>query len=81
MAVRDSKLALGEAAAFLGQDRKAARNFLRQVQSVAKRPIPYRTIVEAMRQCQSDDLRAIACFAADLLEDEKRAVEAKRVGQ
>jgi hypothetical protein len=72
MAIRDSKLALGEAAAFLGQDRKDARSFLRQVQSLVERPIPYRLIVEAMRQCQSADVRVVARCVTDLLEDEKQ---------
>ena len=60
MSARDSKLALAEAARLLGCDTAAARAFLREVQHHAGSPVPYRAIVDALRENGSADARAVA---------------------
>ncbi len=60
MSSRDSKLALAEAARLLGCDTAAARAFLPEVQHHAGAPVPYRAIVDALRENGSADARAVA---------------------
>ena len=66
MAVRQSKQALADAAALLRTDTEAARVFLREVQSCAG-PIPYATIVAAMRAANRADVQVVAPVAVDMV--------------
>jgi hypothetical protein len=50
MGLRPSKIALREAADFLGVTTSEARKYLRGVQHEVGFPVPYTTIVEAMRE-------------------------------
>jgi hypothetical protein len=59
MSARESKQALAEAAALLGTDTREARAFLRAVQRLAG-PLPYGTIVAAMRTTDHADAGAVA---------------------
>lgn len=65
MGARESKRALAEAAALLGTDTQAARVYLRDVQRLAG-PLPYATIVAAMRAVDSADAQAVAAVAAEM---------------
>ena len=71
MGARESKRALAEAAALLKTDTQAARVYLRDVQRFAG-PLPYATIVAAMRAADSSDVRNVAAVAAEMaLQDER----------
>lgn len=65
MAVRESKQALADATALLRTDTQAARVYLREVQRRAG-PLPYATIVAAMRAAGTTDAQVVATIAADL---------------
>lgn len=65
MPIRDSKLALREAAELLGANDKAARAYMRSVQALVGWPVPYRAIVEAMRESPSTDAETVARAAAE----------------
>jgi hypothetical protein len=69
MAVRESKAALADAAALLGTDTKQARTYLRRVQHLAG-PVPYATIVLAMRQAETSEVEAVAAVTAELTSSE-----------
>lgn len=71
--IRDSKLALREAATLLQRDRASARAYLRMVQGLAGRPLPYRVIVEAMRQTEKTDPTSVARSAVRRFEEESQA--------
>jgi hypothetical protein len=65
MAVRESKRALAEAAELLDTDTRNARLYLRRVQGIAG-PIPYGTIVTAMRRTDVSQIEAVAAMAAEM---------------
>lgn len=65
MSARDSKRALAEAARLLRCDTAEARTFLREVQRHAGAPVPYRAIVDAMREPGSGEAQAVASRIAD----------------
>jgi uncharacterized protein YoaH (UPF0181 family) len=65
MAVRESKMALVEAAALLGTDVQSARIYLRRVQQVAG-PVSYATIVKAMQSVGISEVEAVAALASEL---------------
>jgi hypothetical protein len=68
MAAKQSKRALAEAAALLATDTQAARAYLRGVQRLAG-PLPYATIVAAMRAVGHADASAVAASASALHAD------------
>jgi hypothetical protein len=71
MRARESKRALAEATALLETDTQAARAYLRDVQRLAG-PLPYATIVAAMRAADSADAQVVAAVAAEkALQDEQ----------
>jgi hypothetical protein len=65
VAARQSKRALAEAAALLAADTGAARAYLRDVQRLAG-PLPYTTIVAAMRAAGRADTGTVAALAAEM---------------
>jgi hypothetical protein len=69
MAPRPSKIALLEAADLLGVPISQAREYLRSVQHVAGFPVPYATIVEAMRETGAAAPDFVAPRAAEIAQD------------
>jgi hypothetical protein len=72
MAVRESKQALAEAAGLLGTDTQKARAYLRHVQHIAG-PIPYGTIVRAMRRADISSVETVAALAAETARQDEAA--------
>jgi hypothetical protein len=66
MGPRPSKIALREAAELLGVTTSETREYLRGVQHVAGFPVPYATIVEAMRETGSAAPDVVASRAAEI---------------
>jgi len=77
MAIRESKQALAEAAELLGTDTRTARLYLRRVQGIAG-PIPYGTIVTAMRRTDISQVEAVAAVAAELARQDKPPADPPR---
>jgi len=69
MRPRPSKVALREAADLLGVPTSEAREYLRSVQHVAGFPVPYATIVEAMRETGTTAPAVVAPRAAEIAQD------------
>jgi hypothetical protein len=66
MGIRRSKAALADAAELLGTSKADARVYLRRIQQIAGEPIPYATIVRAMRGDIQQELDVIATAATEL---------------
>lgn len=66
MGPRPSKIALREAADLLGVPTSEAREYLRSVQHVAGFPVPYATVVEAMRETGATTPDIVAPRAAEI---------------
>ncbi len=72
MPIRTSKKALADAAALLGCPRDEARAYFRSIQEEAGVPIPYATIVAAMRDGDLGNRAAIARRAIERLRERDR---------
>jgi hypothetical protein len=75
MGVRASKHALAEAAALLKVDTRTARAYLREVQRRANFPVPYATIVAAMRMADSVSVAAVAAVVSQSTHREEQSTE------
>jgi hypothetical protein len=72
MPIRTSKQALADAAALLGCPRDEARTYFRSIQEEAGIPIPYATIVAAMRDGDLGNRAVVARRAIERLGERDR---------
>jgi len=78
MSIRTSKQALADAAALLGCSRDEARAYFRSIQEEAGVPIPYATIVAAMRDGDLGSRAAVARRASERLKGTRPRMSGSR---